>query len=264
MNLIARHVLAGCAAIHTLDLLHRDIKPGNIMSTAAPDGTRTYKLIDFGLIKADEEANDNMVSVFKSSMKSSAGVAGTQHFMSPEQLKKLPLDRRVDIWGVGVTLYQLISGQLPFGRGSDPEAVVTMNILQPVEAKDLRDVIGYGLVSDGMAEVVGKMLRKVIDDRFSTAEDAIEALNTASVQTGTRRYDVFFSYRVFSEGGGNPTPEAQGYGIVPNNMTEGLFQTLSAKKIGHGRPIHAYVFVRTLITCPLLNTRGQSVITHAF
>ena len=173
--------------------------------------------------------------------------------MSPEQLKKEPLDRRVDIWGMGVTLYQLISGTLPFGRGSDPEAVVTMNILQPDEAKDLRDVIGYGLVSDGMAEVIGKMLSKVIDRRFSTAQEVIVALNSMAVCMGSTRYDVFFSYRVFSEGGGDATPEAQSYGVVPNNMTEGLFQALSAKKIGQGRPIHACVTpesVQLLSECP--------------
>jgi serine/threonine-protein kinase len=108
--LVADYVLQACAGVaeaHALGIVHRDLKPGNLFLTTRPDGTPLVKVLDFGIAKAQREQS--------ASLTHTSTVLGSPSYMSPEQLKSpRNADARSDIWSIGVILYELTSGQLPF------------------------------------------------------------------------------------------------------------------------------------------------------
>jgi serine/threonine-protein kinase len=101
---IARGVAAGLAAAHARGVVHRDIKPGNVMLA----GPRIAKVTDFGLARM--EGGDQSTRT--------AGLAGTPAYMSPEQAQGLPTDHRTDIWSFGCVLYEMLTGRSPFSTPS--------------------------------------------------------------------------------------------------------------------------------------------------
>ena len=113
---IATQVAAGLAAVHKKNLVHRDIKPTNIMVSLEEGGGPTAKIIDLGLAKAvGESYSDATISM--------PGVfAGTPEFASPEQFAGVGVDIRSDLYSLGVTLWEMLTGQAPF-RGSLAEVM---------------------------------------------------------------------------------------------------------------------------------------------
>jgi tRNA A-37 threonylcarbamoyl transferase component Bud32/predicted ATPase len=105
---IATQVAAGLAAVHKQKLVHRDIKPSNIMVSLGEGGAVTAKIIDLGLAKAvDEPGSQAAISV-------PGGFAGTPAFASPEQFAGVGVDIRSDLYSLGVTLWEMLSGRVPF------------------------------------------------------------------------------------------------------------------------------------------------------
>src|SRR5207248_10491321 len=101
---------AACALAHAHRerILHRDVKPDNLFVTLTKSGERIVKVVDFGLAKClDGEETTR-----------SAFALGSPHYMSPEQVQGLPLDARSDVWSVGVTMYELLAGRVPFDAPS--------------------------------------------------------------------------------------------------------------------------------------------------
>jgi predicted ATPase len=113
---ITRQVAAGLVAIHEQNLVHRDIKPANIMVSLKDEDRLTAKIIDLGLAKGLSEASaDSTISV-------PGGFAGTPEFASPEQFAGIGVDIRSDLYSLGVVLWGMLTGQLPF-RGTPAELV---------------------------------------------------------------------------------------------------------------------------------------------
>ena len=111
---IATQVAAGLAAVHEQNLVHRDIKPTNIMVRLKEEGGVTAKIIDLGLAKAvDESASEAGIS-------SPGAFAGTPEFASPEQFAGIQVDNRSDLYSLGVTLWVMVTGNSPF-RGPSPQ-----------------------------------------------------------------------------------------------------------------------------------------------
>jgi serine/threonine protein kinase len=113
---ITTQVVAGLAAVHKQQLVHRDIKPSNIMVSLEGGGAVTAKIIDLGLAKAvDEPGSQTAISV--------PGIfAGTPKFASPEQFAGIHVDIRSDLYSLGVTLWEMLAGQVPF-TGSPAEVM---------------------------------------------------------------------------------------------------------------------------------------------
>jgi serine/threonine protein kinase len=113
---IVSQVAAGLEAVHEQNLVHRDIKPTNIMVRLRDDGRVTTKIIDLGLAKAVTEPGS------QSAISTPGAFAGTPDFASPEQFAGLGLDIRSDLYSLGVTLWEMLAGQVPF-RGSPTEVM---------------------------------------------------------------------------------------------------------------------------------------------
>src|SRR6516225_11019763 len=113
---IARQVAAGLVAVHKQKLVHRDIKPSNIMVSLEEDGAVTAKIIDLGLAKTlSEPGAQTAISI-------PGGFAGTPEFASPEQFAGVQVDIRSDLYSLGVTLWEMVTGQAPF-KGSPAEVM---------------------------------------------------------------------------------------------------------------------------------------------
>src|SRR5215469_13735250 len=113
---IAMQVAAGLAAIHKQKLVHRDIKPSNIMVSLEQGGAVTAKIIDLGLAKTvTEPGSQTQISI-------AGAFVGTPEFASPEQFAGVPVDIRSDLYSLGVTLWEMLTGKAPFS-GSPPEVL---------------------------------------------------------------------------------------------------------------------------------------------
>ena len=129
---IATQVAAGLAGVHKQNLVHRDIKPNNIMVSVDKGGTVTAKIIDLGLAKTVTDAPaEAAISI-------QGAFAGTPEFASPEQFAGVGVDIRSDLYSLGVTLWVMVTGQTPFG-GTSAE-VMYKHQHAPLPRERLKDV----------------------------------------------------------------------------------------------------------------------------
>ncbi len=150
-------------AAHRRGMIHRDLKPGNIM--VADSGV---KLLDFGLAKLLEEPaapGDRPTE----SITAEQRILGTLHYMSPEQLEGREVDARTDVFAFGVTIYEMVTGRKAFDGTS--AASVSAAILTSVPAPLPSSASGDAVVPTGLDHIVRRALAKHPDDRWQTARD---------------------------------------------------------------------------------------------
>jgi len=175
--------LQGLAAAHKLGIVHRDLKPANIM-VLEPDSTRPIiKLLDFGISKVDDDpdgstgiakVDPNTLKDIDAAKGTIAGqISGTPHYMSPEQCKAKVLDARSDIYSMGVVLYQVISGHLPFAAKTAIE-MLRRHVFDPPRA--FEEVAPDLLVPRLLEDIILRCLEKEPADRFQTAGELLEAM----------------------------------------------------------------------------------------
>jgi serine/threonine protein kinase/Tfp pilus assembly protein PilF len=160
---IAAQVASALAAAHDAGIVHRDIKPENLMLRR--DGF--VKVLDFGLAKlAHTVAVNGAQASPKAMLKTDPGmVMGTVQYMSPEQARSEEIDHRTDIWSLGVVLYEMLSGRVPF-TGETPSHVI-VSILE-AEAPPLSH---YDEAPEQLERIVIKALSKQRDERYQTARE---------------------------------------------------------------------------------------------
>ena len=152
---VAAAIARALAALHAEGVVHRDLKPGNVM--LREDGS--IALIDFGLSKDDAQRLD---------LTERGLIFGTPHYMSPEQGHGEPTDARSDLYSLGVILYEMLTGGKPY-RAENPMAVIYKHRKEPVPQ------LAAGL--DGLQPLLERLLAKQPEERFQSALAAAEALD---------------------------------------------------------------------------------------
>jgi tetratricopeptide (TPR) repeat protein len=155
--------------VHGLGIVHRDIKPENVFLARTPAGGFVPTLIDFGIAKIESQGKEGL------KVSRAGAFLGTPHYVSPEQVRGEPSDARADVWAIGVVLYEMLSGRMPF-EGDSPQQVllkVAMEAAAPLDPKlpieaDLRAVVRRALEHDASR-------------RFASMTEMIRALLAVSV-----------------------------------------------------------------------------------
>jgi serine/threonine protein kinase len=169
---LGRQIAEGLAAAHSQDLIHRDIKPGNILlETSVHD---RVKITDFGLARAADDA----------SLTQSGMIAGTPMYMAPEQALGHKLDQRADLFSLGSVLYQMISGRPPFRASSTLAALkrVTEDTPRPI-----REIIPE--TPQWLCDIITKLHAKNPDDRYQSAREVADVL--ANCESQLKSYSGF-------------------------------------------------------------------------
>jgi eukaryotic-like serine/threonine-protein kinase len=160
---LVRQVCRALAAAHALGIVHRDVKPENLFRTERADGTACIKLLDFGVSKDGTRGADKRLTRTQS-------VLGSPQFMSPEQLASpRDVDHRTDLWSLGATLFELLTGEHAFPAETVAELHTKILRDPPRRLTELRPE-----APSGLEDVITRCLAKRPEDRFESAE-ALEA-----------------------------------------------------------------------------------------
>ena len=158
---IAIQACTGLQAAHEKGIVHRDIKPANLMVGAQGH----VKVMDFGLAQMDD----------RTSITRTGSSVGTPSYMSPEQTQGQPTDRRTDIWSIGVTLFEMLTGRRPFSGETDQAVSYAIVHTQPEPVTAMRS--GLPLELD---RILAKALAKIPEERYQNVADLVVDLRGAS------------------------------------------------------------------------------------
>jgi len=174
---VARQVAAGLGAAHRAGIVHRDIKPGNIFLHRRGDGRVVVKLLDFGLCKRIAEQERLLGD---STQLTLAGMlVGTPFYLAPEQFNGSEVDTRSDLWALGVVLYELLAGKLPFMASNLPLLLLKIAHEEPAALGTMRNDLSPEVIA-----VVEKSLRKNIERRYADAGELLADLSSISARWG--------------------------------------------------------------------------------
>jgi serine/threonine protein kinase len=154
---VCRQVAAALDAAHAQGLIHRDVKPANVLIEG-----RTAFLTDFGLTKRIEGTQTNLTKA--------GDVVGTIHYVAPEQIEGGRVDARTDIYSLGCLVYHCLTGELPFARDTDVAVIYAHLSEEPPRISSVRPELPGGLDA-----VIAKALEKAPERRFQTCADLMSA-----------------------------------------------------------------------------------------
>lgn len=164
---ITRQLAQGLMVAHAKGVVHRDLKPANVMIDEAGNALIT----DFGVAR----------SMGATGLTASGMVVGTPAYLSPEQAQAMPPDGRSDLYALGLMLYEMLTGKLPFADGTPSEMLVQRIVQSPASVTTLKpDVSGW------VAQLVARMLDVRLGGRFQSAEDIVLAINAQKVPRAPR------------------------------------------------------------------------------
>jgi serine/threonine-protein kinase len=187
------------AEVHAAEMVHRDLKPGNLFIARLPDGSASLKIVDFGISKHIGP------SAHATAATTSAQVLGSPYYMPPEQMRAEPVDERSDIWSLGAILFEMLTARPPFLGETLPEVYAAV-LAQPAP----RVVSLRPDVPPGLDEIVQRCLDKDPAQRFCDVADLAEALapfgNSRSAHSVERVSRILSNPNLFRAPGGN-TPK---------------------------------------------------------
>jgi eukaryotic-like serine/threonine-protein kinase len=171
---IGRQICRSLREAHGLGVIHRDLKPANIYLVHHGDERDVVKVLDFGLVKNLEDKGEELTQT--------GLFMGSPKYMSPEQIRGERCDARVDVYGLGVILYEMLTGKVPFDRQN------SVNILMAHIQEEVPSILEMNpsvRVSPSLEAVVRKCMAKSPDARFMTMDEVLTALKQVSGLTHT-------------------------------------------------------------------------------
>lgn len=159
---LMQQICEGLLSAHRLGIVHRDIKPGNIMLIKHEDGSQQVKIVDFGLAKLGGTENAGLTKT--------GDTMGTPHYMSPEQCLGQVLDVRADVYSLGCVFYEMLTGEKPL-QGDSSFEVMTKQVNTQVNFN--RDA----QLPTWMQALILNMVAKNRDERFASLTEVLDALN---------------------------------------------------------------------------------------
>ena len=158
---ITRQIASALDAAHHAGIVHRDLKPGNVMIERGRDGSDIVKVVDFDIAKGPGGQSGDEVTEL-------GFVVGTPEYMSPEQLMGERLDGRSDLYSLGLVLFRLVSGALPFRGGSTQEIMLQRLTAEPLPLDEIR--AGFS-GPPGLQAILDRSLAREKDNRYANAQD---------------------------------------------------------------------------------------------
>lgn len=153
---VAFQICAGLTEPHSRGIVHRDLKPANVIITPSSDGTFRVKIVDFGIARTD----DGTTRLTKTGM-----ICGTPAYLSPEQAQNMEVDQRTDLYSLGVVLFEMLTGHLPFRGPSGLQL-----LMEHVRRQPPRLAAAYpGTIPEPISELVWELMQKEPADRPTTA-----------------------------------------------------------------------------------------------
>jgi predicted ATPase/serine/threonine protein kinase len=208
---IARQVASALEAAHGAGVVHRDVKPENVM--VRPDGL--VKVVDFGIAKLLERGRSEgeREGGAAEAVTGPGVVIGTAAYMSPEQARGDVVDGRTDVWSLGVMLCEMVAGRRPFRGPTQIDLLVAIVSKEPEGMEEL---------PEGLGEIVGRSLRKRLEDRYQTAGEMAAALERFRGALGERRAGDRVPTDVDANDAATVHPEAETNErtIPPTNLPE--------------------------------------------
>lgn len=209
-------VCRGLGYAHKKGIIHRDIKPGNIILLKEPDSSgATVKIVDFGIAKlsgASDPSNQNLTCVGE--------VFGSPYYMSPEQCEGKRIDARSDIYSVGCTLFEALVGHPPF-RGNNP--VQTMVMHQSHEPPSMSAAAGKNFPEE-IEELVAQLLAKAPMDRYQSLDKVAEDLQSIASGREIQTKALFDTHTFFE-------PEDDEEKTPNKNLALGVTLSLAATAV---------------------------------
>ena len=201
-------VLAALQHAHEKGIVHRDIKPQNIMLLA----DSTIKVMDFGIARFSRSENQTMTDK----------AIGSVHYISPEQAKGDTTDAKADIYSVGVMMYEMLSGHLPFDADDMVEVAIKQISDQP---KSLHEIAPE--VPNALVEITEKAMAKLPQNRYASAREMLDALDTY-----VHNPSVMFEYKYITE----DAPEKVVKRTMNQNRAIRQNEQPAPRKKGKGKP----------------------------
>ena len=171
---IVRQIAQSLSEAHAIGIVHRDLKPGNVFLSEVEGGDCFVKVMDFGVAGYQADAT-------RSALTLKGAVLGTAAYMSPEQAQGTAVDTRADLYSLGVTLFEMLAGRLPFQSDSAVSLLVAHMHDAPPRLLEVRpDVRGLELVQP----LLDRLLAKSPDERPATAADVIAIVDALLLDLG--------------------------------------------------------------------------------
>ena len=165
---LGRQIAAGLGAAHAAGIIHRDLKPDNVVLMSRPDGSEQVKILDFGIAKVTTPTPEGAVK-----LTAVGAICGTPAYMAPEQAVAGTVDLRSDLYSLGVVLYEMVTGVVPF-EADDVWDTLRMHMAEAPMPP--RKVAPDAPIPRALERVILRLLEKSPDDRYQSAAEVEQAL----------------------------------------------------------------------------------------
>ena len=180
---IARQICRSLHEAHGLGVIHRDLKPANVYLMVHADEPDVVKVLDFGLVKNVKSAiGNNPDPTHITQITETGSFMGSPKYMAPEQIKGEAIDGRADLYALGVILYEMVTGKVPFDKPNQVDTLIAHVHEAPPALRAMNPRLD---VSDALEGIILRCLAKKPEDRFASMEELLNALKRSTTGTHT-------------------------------------------------------------------------------